>query len=313
MHNVSKKQWFGRSVMVLAAGLFAMTLTLDSVEAKRVGGGRSVGKQSNSVTQQRQTQPQQAQSPSAQPAPAPAAQPARNRWLGPLAGLAAGLGIAALLSHFGMGEGVANFVMIALLVGAAVFLISFLLRKFRGANQAATPYRPAYQYSAVGQETVTAPPPSQLSSYPGASSATPSPQPHAANLVTPRPFTIPSGFDVEGFVRNAKVSFIRMQAAFDTSNLDDLREFTAPEMFAELRLQLQERGNATQRTDVVTLNAEMLGVETHATEELASVRFSGMVREEADQAASAIDEVWNFARPLDGSSGWVLAGIQQLS
>lgn len=323
MNEVSKKSWFGRGSMFLAAGLFAVTLTLSSTEAARVGGGRSIGKQSSTVTQQRQAQPAQSSStqtaapakPTAAPqtAPQPAAQPARNRWLGPLAGLAAGLGIAALLSHFGMGEGVANFLMIALLIAAVVFVISFLLRKLRGSNQTPAPYRPAYQYSAVGQETVTAPPPSQLGgSYAGTAVAQ-NPAAHPANLVTPRALAIPEGFDVENFVHNAKVSFIRLQAAFDAANLDDLREFTTPEMFAELRLQLQERGSAAQRTDVVTLNAEMLGVETHATESLASVRFSGMLREEADQAANPIDEVWNFSRPLDGSSGWVLAGIQQLN
>lgn len=312
-----KKQWLGRSLMAFAAGLFAVTLTLDVAEAARVGGGRSIGKQSNSVTQQRQAQPTQASpSQAAKPAAAPqtAPQPARNRWLGPLAGLAAGLGIAALLSHFGMGEAAANFVMMALLVMAVVFVVSFLLRKLRGASAAPAPYRPAYQYSSVGQETVTAPPPSQLGgAYAGPQPTAQSPLQHPANLVAPRPLTIPEGFDTENFVRNAKVSFIRMQAAFDAANLDDLREFTSPEMFAELRLQLQERGSAKQQTDVVTINAEMLGVETHPTESLASVRFSGMLREAVDQPASPIDEVWNFARPLDGSSGWVLAGIQQLN
>jgi len=301
---MNMKQWLGRSVLMLAASLCVLTFTMESAEAGRLGGGRSIGKQSSSVSQQRQAAPQQA--PAA--APQSAAQPQRNRWLGPLAGLAAGLGIAALLSHFGLGAGVANFVMIALMVMVVIFVVGFLLRKLKGASAGRRPaYESEYRFSHLGQETVAGPAPQSSGGY------TPSNPLTEQHPVATSSAAIPAGFDTENFVRNAKVMFLRLQAAFDVCNQDDLREFTSPEMFAELKLQLQERSNATQKTDVVTLNAELLSVETHSAEYLASVRFSGMLREAADQAASPIDEVWNFSRSVSGSGGWVLAGIQQLN
>jgi len=124
---------------------------------------------------------------------------------------------------------------------------------------------------------------------------------------------VPAGFDVEGFVRTAKVCFIRMQASYDAGNLQDLREFTSPEMFAELKLEIEERKGAANQTDVTTLDAALLAVQQVEQDEMASVRFSGMIREQADAPTESFDEVWNFARPANGQGGWVLVGIQQLS
>src|SRR5690606_10181306 len=105
--------------------------------------------------------------------------------------------------------------------------------------------------------------------------------------------------------------FVRLQAVFDAADLNDLREFTTPEAYAELALQIRERGNAANRTDVVTLDAKLIGIESTANEHVASVRFSGMIREEVDGEAQPFDEVWNLVKPVAGG-GWVLAGIQQL-
>ena len=123
---------------------------------------------------------------------------------------------------------------------------------------------------------------------------------------------VPSDLDVAAFVRTAKVQFVRLQAAYDAADLNDLREFTTPEMYAELKLDVDERKGAANRTDVVTLDAQLLGVETTAVEHIASVRFTGMIREEADGEARPFDEVWNLVKPVSGAGGWVLAGIQQL-
>ena len=124
---------------------------------------------------------------------------------------------------------------------------------------------------------------------------------------------MPADFDVDRFVRAAKVNFVRLQTAFDNNQADDLREFTSPEMFAELSLDMKERRKDEQNTDVVTLDARLLGVESAGALELASVRFEGMLREGTDAAAAPFVEVWNFTRPIDRSSGWVLAGIQQVN
>ena len=122
---------------------------------------------------------------------------------------------------------------------------------------------------------------------------------------------IPADFDVAGFERNAKVNFIRLQAANDAGNLDDIRQFTTPEMFAELKMELSDRGVSAQKTDVVNINAQVIEVDEDAVRYLVSVRFTGAIRDDAGQPDESFDEVWHLTKPRQGSHGWVLCGIQQ--
>ena len=133
----------------------------------------------------------------------------------------------------------------------------------------------------------------------------------AAAAAAAGPANVPAGFDVDGFLRQAKVNFVRLQAANDAGNMDDIRQFTTPEMYAEIKLELGDRGGKAQSTDVMQVNASLLELVTEDTRYIASVRFSGQIREEADAAPEAFDEVWHLTKPVDGSSGWVIAGIQQ--
>ena len=126
-------------------------------------------------------------------------------------------------------------------------------------------------------------------------------------------FDLNTTFDVPAFLRNSKTYFIRLQAAWDKADINDIREFTTPEMFAELRLEIQERGASPNHTDVVSIDAQMLGVETVGSDYLASVKFSGMIKEAENMPAAPFTEVWNMSKPTSGQGGWVLAGIQQLS
>jgi predicted lipid-binding transport protein (Tim44 family) len=130
------------------------------------------------------------------------------------------------------------------------------------------------------------------------------------SIADPASAALPPGFDAEAFVRQAKVNFLRLQAANDAGNLDDIREFTTPEMYAEIKLDIDERKGATQRTDVVTLNADVLEALEEGKRQIVSVRFHGMLREDSEQAAP-FDETWHLTRPIDASRGWVVAGIQQ--
>jgi predicted lipid-binding transport protein (Tim44 family) len=123
---------------------------------------------------------------------------------------------------------------------------------------------------------------------------------------------VPADFDVQSFIRNAKGYFIRLQAAWDRADINDIREFTTPEMFAELKLQLQERGASANVTDVVSLEGEFYGVEKVGDEYIASIKFSGMIREADHAPTEPFAEAWNLSKPLHGDGGWVLAGIQQL-
>ncbi|MBI5937771.1 MAG: Tim44 domain-containing protein [Betaproteobacteria bacterium] len=275
----------------LLAVFIGFALPMHDAEAKRFGGGKSSGMQRQITPQQPAGAPSKnATAPNQNNAAGAAAQPGKRSWMGPVAGLAAGLGLAALASHFGFGEEMANFLMIALLVMAAIFLFKFLTRKRQ---------QPTMQYAgATAGGNVM---PFQAEPMAGAGAA-----PQAAA-------SLPPGFDAEAFSREAKLNFLRMQAAYDAGNIDDIREFTSPEMFAEIKLQLAERGAASQQTDVTLLNAEVLECAEEGNKLRVSVRFHGQVREEANGNAEGFDEIWHLSKPADGSHGWVVAGIQQLN
>lgn len=331
MSSFRGKFLVGSLITALAFGM------VFDANAKRMGGSRSVGKQSSTVTQQRQQAPQPT-SPTQQPAQQPAqaapatagaagaaaaAAPKRN-WGGILGGIAAGLGIGWLLSHFGLGGAALGFLSNLILIALVAFVAIWLIRKFRGGSQRSQ--QPAYagagNTGAIGnmgrnvEPTLSQPTPSATpASNPASNPVMPaaSAAPAVADAVAQQPWGVPADFDTEAFLRNAKVHFVRLQAAWDAGNLDDIREFTTPEMFAEIKMDLAERGAEVNKTDVVTLEAQLLGIESAPAQHLASVRFSGMIRERSGEAAQPFGEVWNLAKPASGTGGWLLAGIQQES
>ena len=295
--------------LMAAALVLGFTLQIGDAEAKRLGGGSSAGMQRQSVAPSSPSAPSQAaaprQAPAAAPA-APAAQPKRS-WMGPLAGLAAGLGLAALASHFGFGEGLANMMMIGLLIMAVVMVIGFFMRKKAAAAQQSG--MGGMQYAGAGADfgrNVPSTPDFTPAGCGGGVAA-----PVAAPVQGGSGF-VPADFDSAGFVRNAKVNFIRLQAANDAGNLDDIREFTTPEMFAEIKMGIAERTGAKQETDVAQLEAEVLDVAEEASRYIVSVRFHGLISEERGAAAQPFDEIWHMTKPRDGSTGWTIAGIQQV-
>ena len=288
-----------RLLIAVFATVMGLGLMVPDAEAKRLGGGKSFGMQRQATPAP--TAPAAAGKPATAPAAAAAgAKPAgMSRFLGPLAGLAAGLGIAALLSHLGLGEEMAGFVMILLLVMAAVFVIRLLMRK--RSPEAGMQYSASGAGNGSGQSF--APAQFEASEVPGGT--------HGAGAgATAVLRNIPAGFDVEGFLRQAKLNYIRLQAANDRGDMDDIREFTAPELFAEIRVQYQERGGKPQETDVTQLNAELLEVVAEGNRHIASVHFSGLLREEGG-TPEAFAETWHLVKPVDGSRGWNVAGIQQ--
>lgn len=285
--------------LIVAVMSFGFAAT--EAEAKRLGGGSSFGmqRQATPPAQPRQPAATQQQTPAAGAATA-AAQPKRS-WMGPIAGLAAGLGLAALFSHLGLGEGFANFVMILLLAAAAFFIFRLIFR--RGASAPAQGNR-GLQYAGAAAGGNQPPAQAFEASQPfGGSAAAP-----ASGLDK----AIASGFDAEGFARQAKLNFIRLQAANDAGNLDDIREFTSPEMFAEIKMAIAERNGATQETDVVRLDAQVIDVAEEGARYIVSVHFSGQIREERNGPVENFSEVWHMSKPTDGSRGWVIAGIQQV-
>lgn len=304
---------------MIAAGTLA---TLDA-EAKRMGGGRSIGRQPQATVQRdaspagaQAARPAQsgAQSPAAaqaqrtqNPQNTPAATPARSRWLGPIAGLAAGLGIAALLSHFGLGAAfagaMANVIVVALMALAGIWIVRKLLSLRR--RQATPALAAAGAASPVIRDVFSGQPvPSAASGSTAAAAPAVIESAHAA-------FARPADFDEAAFLHHAKVNFVRLQAAWDAGNLADIREFSTPEVFAELKLDHAAQSGESHQTDVVQLNAELVELAEDALEYRASVYYSGLIREAAGQAAQPFAETWQLVKSKQGGEGWLLAGIGQ--
>jgi predicted lipid-binding transport protein (Tim44 family) len=323
---------FVAAALVAVAGTALIATSFDA-EARRAGGGGSFGRQSSNVTTQRQATTPPSASNQANSTAAPAAGAATagaatagaatarsgaSRWLGPIAGIAAGLGIAALLSHLGLSGAFAEMLGSLLLIALVVFAVLFIVRRLR----AGTP-RPAMQgaYGAARQADTKAPAPAWRAALPAAGGGASASLPADRQIAAGQPaavqgsdvggdWVIPGDFDTQRFVEQAKEQFVRIQAIWDTGDTDRLREYLTDDLVAELKPQLTERGQAANRTEVVLLNAEMLGIEAVSDGHLASVRFSGMLREAPGSEAFRFEEVWNLFKPAQG--GWLLAGIQQI-
>ncbi len=287
-----------RFLALSLATVLAIALPAHDAEAKRLGGGgikRSVPTQTTPQTPPAQQPAPQQAAPAKQAAATPAAPAAapKRSWLGPIAGLAAGLGLAALASHLGFGEGLANFMMIALLAMVAFVAIRFLMRRFAA---------PRPQLAGANGANFQAQQPAW--NPPAGSAAAPMATAAAAAPVS----TVPADFDAAGFEKIAKQVFIRLQAANDAGDQADLRRFTTPQMYASIQHDLLERGSQPQRTEVLQLDASVVDVATENGEQIVSVRFWGLVREASERAAEDFDEIWHLARSGDG---WLIAGIQQ--
>ncbi len=250
-------------IVSLLTLVFGVGILADDVQAARLGGGRSLGAQRQVTVPPRQATPPTQQQPATAPQPS-----GPGRWF-------------ALL--------------MALFAGAIVFALMRLLSMRRAQGS-------LVQHAGFGNETVAAPPPSQL---PGDAGVQPN---YRSQFVS----SIPAGFDVEGFLKESRRNFLRLQEANDRGDLARLRQVTTEDMFNTLKGEVAEHSGA-QQTDVVSLNAALLELVTEGELHWASVRFSGSIREEAKAPAEPFEEIWHVRKPVNGSSGWLLAGIQQLS
>lgn len=262
---------------LLFVALISFGLTAQDADARRMGGGSSIGKQ-----RQMSPAPQK-------PAQAPAAAPAGgNKWLGPLAGLAAGGLLASMFMGGGLG-GMGNILMILALVGGAFFIFRMLKK----------PQPQPVQYAGHTERTTV----TDIAA-PGGSAA-----PAAAQTSSTRP----AWFEDGPFLREAKKQFLRLQDANDRGDINDIREYVTPEMYAEISMQIQERNGKPNKTEVVTLNADIADVVTEGDLVIASVRFSGMIREEANGPAETFSEIWHIQKSQSQPNAtWFISGIQQV-
>ena len=276
------------AVMMVLFFTATLLTPLDSEAGRRFGGGRSTG-------MQRSLPPQAQKAPVAQPQQVGApAKSGMSRWLGPLMGF--GLG-ALMMSMFG-GSAMAGMLGNILMVILAFVVIRFLISAWQKRNQ---PSAQGMQYARTpgADGDNRAAPAADIGTFQSAGGQVMMPQ------------LYPAGFNVEGFLRQAKVSFHRLQAANDAGDLNDIRDYTSPELYAEIAMQIQERGNAKQRVEVLKLDAELLEVVTEGGREIASVRFTGLIREDENAGAEPLDEVWHVVKDAtDKNDAWLISGIQ---
>ena len=275
-----------RGLIGLCAVVLFGVLAMEDADARRLGGARSTGVQRsvpNNPPASTPAKPAQQQAAPNQAAPAQQAQPSGlSRWMPMLGGLALG----GLLGYLFAGNGLVGILLLVLLAVGVVLLVRSLAR--RGA-----PAAQRMQYAGMRAEPVLVPNSHGTSMQPAASS-------------------LPAGFDTAAFLRGAKMNFVKLQLANDQGRLEEIREFTTDELFAQLERDVAERRGEGQQTDVEALEAELVDLASEGERHWASVRFSGRAREARGTGPVDFAEVWNLVKPADGSSGWLLAGIQQM-
>ena len=323
------KMW---SIIVSCALAVTMTLVGTSAEAaKRMGGGKSMGQQSSNVTK-REAAPAAAPAAPAAAGAAAAAAP-KKPWGAMLGGLAAGLGLAWLASSLGLGGAFGQIIMFALLAFVIMVVGGFLYRKFKGGNNAANGAASAtspfafqgagnantpknYSPENVGNDSSARPWERNSMAFDAGKQPLGSGSMIGSGLAGSQSWGVPDGFDAEGFLKACKANFLTLQDAWDRSDINNLRSMMTDDMLCEIKTQLAEReshtGAGVNKTDVEMLDAKLLGIEELTDTHMASVEFSGMIREDASAGASPFREVWNMTKPKSGSGGWLVAGVQAL-
>lgn len=316
------------SVILSAVMALSFTFAAADAQAARLGSGKSVGKQSSNVTQ-REAAP--AGVKPAAPAAAPAAAAPKKPWGAMLGGLAAGLGLAWLASSLGLGGAFSQIIMFALLALVVMLVIGFVMRKLKGpgnspqgqspyalqgAGNATTPKN--YSPENVGNDASARPWERNSMAFDATKAGTSGASGSliGSALMGSQSWGVPDGFDAEGFLKACKTNFLTLQDAWDRSDINNLRAMMTDEMLAQIKVQLADReshtGGGANKTDVVVLDAKLLGIEELSDVYMASVEFSGMIREDASAGASPFREVWNMTKPRAGGSGWLVAGVQAL-
>ena len=293
---------------------FLMVFSSFTAEAaKRMGSGKSFGKQSNNVSQTQGVKPAQTAAP-ATPATAAGAAPQKRPWGAMLGGLAAGLGLAWLASSMGFGEELGQFMMLGLMALVIMMAVGYFMRRRAAAQNPAANTSP-FAFQGAGATPPVQQQTSRFNAHPNAThSASGSMIGSAVSGFQPT-WSIPAGFDVDGFLHHAKENFVTMQDAWDRSDTASLRNLMTDDMLTEIKAQIAERDASSSvghmtKTEVVTLDAKLLGIEESYDSHLASVEFSGLIREDVGAQAETFKEVWNMSLSKSPNSGWLVAGIQ---
>lgn len=287
---------------LIAITIAALSIIMVSAEAdaRRMGGGKNAGIQRSAPDKapqgapaQQQHAPAQQAQPQTAPQPAAAAGAAQpNKWLGPLAGLALGAGLAALFLNNGIAGLLAGLMLLLGIAALAFFAFRALRGRMAGAGAPAGEQHTRFESMGSAQPgSVSSMGSSGLASVPAAT----------------HPW--PADFDAAGFLRHARLNFAKLQEANDRRDAAALADFLAPDLLEDIKAQWQAEGSTQGKTEVLMLQAELLQVITDGLLHVAQIRFSGQLRE--DGVENDFSEIWNLEKPVRGNSGWLVAGIQQ--
>lgn len=292
---------FTLALMLLTTVTLSM-VPLDQAEAKRFGFGKSFGKSYSSSrfkspTQKSTstTQKQSSQTTTGSKAPATGS----RRWLGPLAGLAAG----GLLASLFMGDAFEGIQFMDILLFAALaFGAMALFRAMRARQAPLSPAGAPFVNPSNGQTAF------RQSTAGALGDARFEEEIDEADVTN----EAPSWFNAESFVAGSKTHYLRLQTAWDKGDMKDIAEYTTPQFYAELQAERLNLGDESHFTDVVSLDAEMVALQHEGDQVVASVRFSGLISEEQGAEAEAFSEVWHITHDWEKAEGdWFVAGIQQ--
>ena len=314
-----------KSPIILSLAAFAaLTLALSGgADARRLGGGGNFGAQRNiapppkaapaptapagNAATQPSSPPAQPGAPAATPTPAPSGM---SRWLGPIAGVAAGLGLAALMSHLGLSEGFGTLLLLGLIAFAGIVVLRMFLARRQSASGPLQYSGAATNVGLPAGSPSTSSGPSWRIPSSGDLSGASAPATEAMTFGVARK-ALPQGFDAAAFASEAKRQYIQIQRSYDASDRAALSSVMTGEMATEIGRELDQRGQH-HPTEIVSLDADVLDVSTEDDKYWISVRFTGLVKEDGEPVPHSIDEVWNLTKPVKGGSGWLLAGVRRL-
>lgn len=276
-----------RVLSIFMALCISLTFALDA-HAKRFGGGKSFGSAPSHQTRQAPQQTQAAPNQAGRQTPAAAS--GASRWLGPLAGLAAG----GLLASMFMGDGFEGIQFMDILIFG---LIAFLLFRFLAARR--RQQQPAMAGHAPMQREM---PQQPATSIFGGSAA-----PAAAAPV----INAPAWFNEQSFVAAAREHFLALQQHWDANEMDKIAEFVTPQLLGFLKQERAEIGDAYQSTYIDDLQIHLDGVDDNAEKTTATLTFSGVAKTSRFDQGEPFSESWRMERVQGENQPWLVAGIRQ--
>ncbi|MFJ2320636.1 MULTISPECIES: Tim44 domain-containing protein [unclassified Pseudomonas] len=287
-----------RFLSIAMALCIGLTMSLDA-NAKRFGGGKSAGAApTHQTSQMAPSSPGMggaaATAGAAGAAGAAAKAGGASKWLGPLAGIAAG----GLLASMFMGGGFQGMQIFDILIMAliAFVIFRFIAARRRKQQEHLAPAGAPMQREAFEQK------PAGMGSIFGGSAA-----PAAARPV----INAPAWFNEQNFLAAARSHFQSLQQHWDANEMDKIAEFVTPQMLEFLKRERADLGDGFQSTYIDNLQVQLDGVDDRADKTIATLTFSGVSKTSRFDQGEVFSESWNMERPQGENQPWLVAGIRQ--